>query len=163
ALAYDWLHDQLPPELRTRARGRWKAWLDWYRAKGYRAHQPGSNYHAGYLLSATMIAIAEDGDAQDRGALGREGACKRWGQEKAAALGDSGVLAGGDWPEGWQYGPLAAAEYALGARVARAAGIDVPGAARWLGAMLKHHVHALSPSGGLFAGGDLEDEVTNAK
>src|SRR3954469_12389160 len=53
ALAYDWLHDQMSPELRDKARHRWKAWLAWYREKGYRVETPGTNYHAGYLFAAT--------------------------------------------------------------------------------------------------------------
>ncbi|HEY5920459.1 MAG TPA: hypothetical protein VIV11_02255, partial [Kofleriaceae bacterium] len=70
ALAYDWLHGHplLTPELKARARQRWKAWLDWYREKGYRATSPGSNYHAGYLIAATTIAIAQAGDAGPDGA-----------------------------------------------------------------------------------------------
>src|SRR5439155_26916109 len=68
ALAYDWLHDQLPEPVRAHARARWKAWLDWYRAKGYRAHGAGTNYHAGYALAATLIAIAQGGEAGGDGA-----------------------------------------------------------------------------------------------
>ena len=37
----------------TKARERWKAWLAWYREKGYRKDTPGTNYHAGYLFAAT--------------------------------------------------------------------------------------------------------------
>src|SRR5262249_43755108 len=62
ALAYDWLYAQMSPELRAHARARWKAWLDWYRAKGYRAHQAGTNYEAGYALAETLIALAQHGD-----------------------------------------------------------------------------------------------------
>jgi hypothetical protein len=161
ALAYDWLHDQMPPALRERARARWKAWLDWYREHGYRAHDPGSNYQAGYLLSATMIAIAEAGEGDS--ALWREVADTMWGKEMASAFSDEGVLRGGDWPEGWQYGPLAVAEYALAARVARGAGIEVNGVSTWLSAVLRRHVYGLSPSDGVFAGGDTEDETPNIK
>jgi hypothetical protein len=159
ALTYDWLHDQMPPALRERARARWKAWLDWYREHGYRAHNPGSNYHAGYLISATMIAIAQAGEGD--GALWREVADTMWGKEMAAAFSDDGVLHGGDWPEGWQYGPLAVAEYALAARVARGAGIEVKGVSQWLSALLKRHVYGLSPADGVYAGGDTEDEKAN--
>jgi MYXO-CTERM domain-containing protein len=161
ALAYDWLHDQMPPALRERARARWKAWLDWYREHGYRAHDPGSNYHAGYLISATMIAIAEAGEGDS--ALWREVADTMWGKEMAVALSDDGVLRGGDWPEGWQYGPLAVAEYSLAARVARGAGIPVNGVSTWLSALLRRHVYGLSPADGVYAGGDTEDETPNLK
>jgi hypothetical protein len=159
ALAYDWLHDMMPPAMREKARKRWKAWLDWYRASGYRAHNPGANYHAGYLLSATMIAIAEAGEGDP--ALWTEVADTMWGKEMAVALTEDGVLHGGDWPEGWQYGPYSVSEYALGARVMRGAGVDVPGVAPWLHALLLRHVYALAPSDLVYPGGDTEDEAPN--
>ncbi len=162
ALAYDWLYDQLSPELRAHARARWKAWLALYLQKGYRPHTPGSNYHAGFLIASTAIAIAQAGEAgADGAALWRTVADEMWGKEMAVALSDDGVLLGGDWPEGWQYGPLAVASYALGARIAARAGIEVRGVPRWLGSVLKHHVYALSPADGLYAGGDTEDEMAN--
>jgi hypothetical protein len=157
ALAYDWLHDHplMTPELAARARERWAAWIDWYRDKGYRANSPGSNYHAGYLIAATMIAIAQAGEADDAGtALWQFVADQLWNKDMAAALSQEGVLAGGNWPEGWQYGPLSIAEIALGARVMREAGVDVPGIAPWLASVMRHHVYALTPSDRVFAGGD---------
>lgn len=166
ALAYDWLHDApgMTPELRARARQRWKAWLAWYAAKGYRADKPGTNYYTGYLIAATMIAIAEHGEAgSDGDALWRLVADKMWKKDMAGAFAPGGILDGGDWPEGWQYGPLSVAEIALGARVMREAGVNVPGVDRWLAALLRHAVYSLAPDGGVFAGGDLEDETPNAK
>ncbi|HUJ60267.1 MAG TPA: hypothetical protein VLX92_17290 [Kofleriaceae bacterium] len=161
ALAYDWLHDQMSPAQRAHARERWKAWLDWWRDHGYRSHSPGTNYHAGYALAATFIAIAQGGEAgPDGAALWRDVADRIWSSEISSVLGDDGMLAGGDWPEGWQYGPLSVAEYALGARVMKRAGVDVH-AERWLAALLQHHVYALSPGDGLYAGEDTESETAN--
>ena len=158
AIAYDWLRELMPPALRDRARARWKAWLGWYREKGYRHDTAGTNYHAGYLLAATAIAIAEAGDAgSDGSALWREVAEKMWGRDMAAAFSDDGVLAGGAWPEGWQYGPLSVAEIALGARLMRGAGVPV-NTARWLDQLLRIHVYGLTPGDGVFAGGDTDDE-----
>lgn len=164
ALAYDWLHDApgMTPALRAHARARWKAWLDWWRDHGYRAHTAGTNYHAGYALAATMIAIAQGGEAgADGAALWHDVAGTIWGKEIAGALADGGVLDGGDWPEGWQYGPLSVAELALGARVMRKAGVEVPGVTRWLDALLRRDVYALSPGDGVYAGGDTEAETPN--
>jgi hypothetical protein len=164
ALAYDWLHDApgMTPELRARARARWKAWLAWYSEHGYRAHNAATNYHAGYVIAATMIAIAEAGEAgDDSAALWRDVSETMWKKEIAGVLADGAPLDGGDWPEGWQYGPLSVAEYSLGARVMKRAGVDVPGVQRWLGALLERHVHALSPGGGVYAGGDTEAETPN--
>jgi uncharacterized protein (TIGR03382 family) len=162
ALAYDWLHDApgMTPELQARARRRWAAWLAWFEHSGYHPHDPGSNYHAGYLLAATMIAVAQAGEAGDAGrALWRDVADRMWGKEMAAAWAPGGPLDGGDWDEGWQYAPLAVAEYALGARIVRAHGVRVDGAAGWLDSVLRRHVYALTPSDRLWAGGDFDSEA----
>ncbi|HEX3758364.1 MAG TPA: hypothetical protein VHW23_06640 [Kofleriaceae bacterium] len=159
ALAYDWLYDQLSPELRARARQRWAAWLAWYREKGYRARDPGNNYQAGYLISATMIAIAEAGEGDP--ALWSWVADELWGKDMASALSSGGILDGGDWAEGWQYGPLSVAEYALATRVARRAGIPVAGVAPWLAGLMRRTVYALSPGDRVYAGGDTENEEPN--
>jgi hypothetical protein len=162
ALAYDWLHDHpaMTPQLLAHARQRWAAWLDWYRDNGYRAHQPGSNYQAGYLAAATLIAVAQGGEAGEAGGgLWRFVADELWGKDMAAALAGGGILDGGDWPEGWQYGPLSVAHYALAARVARRAGIEIAGIDAWLGSVLRHHVYALSPGDRVHVGQDCEPET----
>ncbi|HEY4055786.1 MAG TPA: hypothetical protein VGM39_04230 [Kofleriaceae bacterium] len=159
ALAYDWLYSQLPEPVRARARSRWSAWLTWYRDKGYRARQAGTNYQAGYLAAATMIAVAQAGDAKDTSTLWTFVADQLWGHDMAEALAPGGILDGGDWPEGWQYGPLSIAHYALAARVATKAGISVPGMQRWLHAVLQRHLYALSPSDKLYVAQDTEAET----
>lgn len=159
ALAYDWLYDQIAPELRARARQRWSSWLTWYREHGYRARAPGNNYQAGYLISATLISIAEAGEGDP--ALWSLVTDELWGKDMAAALAAGGILDGGDWAEGWQYGPLSVAEYALAARVARRAGIPVAGTEPWLASLLRRHVYALSPADRVYAGGDTEEEAAN--
>ena len=165
ALAYDWLHDApgMTPALRLHARELWAAWLAWYRDKGYRARVPGSNYQAGYLAAATMIAIAQGGEAAEQSGdkLWAFVADDLWGKDMAAALAPGGILDGGDWPEGWQYGPLAVAHYALAARIARRAGIKVDGVEVWLGSLLRRHVHGLSPGERVYVGQDTEHEEAN--
>jgi hypothetical protein len=161
AIAYDWLHDApgMTAELRARARQRWAAWLAWYERGGYHAHDPGSNYQAGYLLAATTIAIAQAGEAGEPGReLWRLVADRMWNKDMAAAWSAGSVLDGGDWDEGWQYGPLAVASYALAARIARPHGLRVDGVADWLGAMLRRHVYALNPGDRLWVGGDFDSE-----
>ena len=157
AIAYDWLYDKLSPDVRAKARGRWKAWLDWYREKGYRPATPGTNYHAGYALTLALVAIAERGDDDSLW----QPAVDMWTKQIAPAFAEGGVLDGGDWPEGWQYGPLAVAELALGLRAFHGVGVDIPGGGRWLDALLQRHVYALSPAGGVYAGGDTEAETAN--
>jgi uncharacterized protein (TIGR03382 family) len=162
AIAYDWLHNApgMTPQLRARARQRWAAWLASFKDKGYHPRDPGSNYHAGYLLAATLIAIAQGGEAAEESGpvLWKLVADEMWGKDMTAALSSGGVLDGGDWNEGWQYGPLAVAEYSLAARVAQANGIAVPGVAAWLSSVLRRHVYALTPGDRLWAGGDFDDE-----
>ena len=70
ALAYDWLHDApgVDAELLALARKRFKAWTDWYAENGYRARSPGTNYNAGYVFAATLIAVAQGGEAGEDGA-----------------------------------------------------------------------------------------------
>jgi hypothetical protein len=164
ALAYDWLHEHplMTADLKARARQRWKAWLAWYKTDGYRATEPGSNYHAGYLISATMIAIAEAGDAgADGTALWKHVADVMWGKEMANALSTDGILSGGNWPEGWQYGPLSVAEYSLAARVMKGAGVEITGISQWLSSLLRHHVYSLTPSDKVYPTGDNEAETPN--
>ncbi len=165
ALAYDWLHDApgMTPALRQRARQRWAAWLTWYRKHGYRARNAGTNYQAGYLAAATLVAVAQAGEAaeEDGPRLWAFVADELWGKDMAAALATGGILDGGDWPEGWQYGPLAVAEYALSARIARAAGIRVDGVEPWLASVFRRHVYGLSPADRVYPGGDTEDEQAN--
>lgn len=162
ALAYDWLHAHpaMTAELKANARKRWAAWLAWYREKGYRSRHPGNNYHAGYLIAATLIAVAQGGEAGEEGAaLWRHVADELWAKDMARAFAQGGVLDGGDWPEGWQYGPLAVASYALSARVARRAGIEVAGVDAWLGSMLRRHVYGLSPGDRAHVGQDTGVET----
>lgn len=164
ALAYDWLHDHplMTDALRARARERWAAWTSWYLANGYRARSPSTNYHAGYLAAVTFIAIAqaqEGGRESDQ--LWRLVADEIWGKDMTTALAAGGVLDGGDWGEGWQYAPLSIAEYAAAARAMADQGVALPRVQPWLDDVLRRHVYALSPGGGVFVGGDTQAETAN--
>ncbi len=165
ALAYDWLHSApgMTPQLRQHARELWAAWIAWYREKGYRARVPGSNYQAGFLAAATMIAIAQGGEAAEQSGdkLWAFVADELWAKDMAPAFAPGGILDGGDWPEGWQYGPLAVAHYSLAARIARRAGIKVDGVEAWLASVLRRHVHGLSPGERVYVGQDTEHEQAN--
>jgi hypothetical protein len=109
-----------------------------------------------------LIAVAQAGEAGEEGTkLWRYVADELWNKDMKAALAPGGILDGGDWPEGWQYGPLSVTSYALAARVAKRAGIPVEGVDRWLDAMLKRHVYAMSPADQVYPGGDTESERAN--
>ena len=165
ALAYDWLHDHpgMTEELRARARKRWKAWTDWYLDHGYRPRSPGTNYHAGYLLAATLIAIAQGNEAGRVGASFWDHVSETlWGKDMAKAFAPGGVLDGGDWGEGWQYGPLAVMSYAFAARAMKEQGVEIEGVDRWLEALMKRNVHGLTPGDEVFVGGDTSVEPAHA-
>jgi hypothetical protein len=165
ALAYDWLHDApgVSEELRARSRSRFDAWMNYYTTSGYLRRMPGANYQAGYLFAATLIAIAEAGEA---GAAGdAHWATVRddiWGTDMAAALEPGGVLDGGDWPEGWQYAPLSVLEYSLAARALSENGLSVAGAERWASSLVPRFAHALTPgTRQMYPAGDSETESAN--
>ena len=164
ALAYDWLHDfpGVDEALRARARQRFRAWTDWYLANGYRARSPGTNYNAGYVFAATSIAVAQGGEAGPDGT-------RLWNhvvndlllKDLLPAMTRDGVMVGGDWDEGWQYGPLSVAEYALSLRAVARYGLDVTRAAPWLNSLVTRHVYGLVPGGGVgrtYAVGDTQTE-----
>jgi hypothetical protein len=167
ALAYDWLHDApgVTESLRAHARQRFDAWSTYYSTQGYLRAQPGANYQAGYAFAATLIAIAEGGEA---GAAGdAHWANVRdviWKRDLLPAFGPGGVLEGGDWPEGWQYGPLSVLEHALGARALRDNGLNVDAAATWASALPWRFAYGQTPATELaFAGGDSDTDTPYRK
>ncbi len=164
ALAYDWLHDfpGVDEPLRARARQRFKAWTDWYLDNGYRARSAGTNYQAGYFFAATLIAVAQGGEAGADGAqLWNHVVDNLFRRDVLPAMRGDGVLVGGDWGEGWQYGPLSVAEYSLAARTMQRYGLDISDVESWLESLVMRHVYALAPGNRAqtFAVGDTESEV----
>ncbi|MBK7659201.1 MAG: hypothetical protein IPJ28_08640 [Betaproteobacteria bacterium] len=159
AIAYDWLAGAglIDETTRARARQRFKAWTDWYAAKGYRARHPGNNYHAGYFFSATLIAIAQGSEAGPEGTrFWRLVVDQMFGREMLPAARD-GLLVGGDWGEGWQYAPLSVASYSLAARAIAKYGVDVRPLDAWLDDVALRHLHARTPGGAdTFVGGDTQ-------
>ena len=165
AIAYDWLHDApgVSESLRAHARDRFAAWVDYYSASGYLRDMPGANYQAGYLFAATLIAIAEAGEAGAAGdAHWATVKDSIWGRDMAGAFVSGGVLDGGDWPEGWQYGDLSVLEYSLAARALLDNGEDVPGAAAWTDALVLRFLHGLTPTTRqVYTAGDTDDSTIN--
>lgn len=161
AIAYDWLHDHplMTPALREHARERFTQWLTWYKKTGYHNRHGGSNYHAGYVLAATLVAVAIGGEGGDFShELWAHMRDDIWGTDMAKALGPRGLLDGGDFREGWQYAPLSVAEYALSYRVAAQHGISVAGVDSWLQAMYVRTIHARSGARDSIAvGGDYQE------
>jgi hypothetical protein len=163
ALAYDWLHDApgVDDALRAKARGRFKAWVDWYADQGYLKDTAGSNYHAGYVFAKALIAVAaagEDGGVSD--AYFAQVSDVHLGKEIIkGGLAKTGVLTGSDWPEGWQYGPLSVLEYALTARAIEEHGGSFPEMHAWASDLTLDYLYAVPPNkSGVFTDGDVDND-----
>lgn len=163
ALAYDWLHDApgVDDALRTQSRACFKAWIDWYTKDGYLNDLPGANYHAGFVVAKALIAVAEggeDGATSDR--IWTETVDDVFAKQIVGkGLAPKGAMSGGDWPEGWQYGPLSVLHYALAARALEEQGVALPAVDQWLSDLALRFVHGLTPGrAGAYVGGDTSDE-----
>ncbi len=163
ALAYDWLHDApgVSETLLAHARERFDAWVTYYAQQGYLRDLPGANYEAGYAFATTLIAIAEGGEAGSAGdthwSIAKE---TIWGKDLAPALAPGGVLEGGDWPEGWQYGPLSVLELGLAARAMGDNGFPIANASTWADSLVLRFANGLTPSTQQpFAGGDTQADT----
>jgi hypothetical protein len=161
ALAYDWLHDApgVTESLRARSRARFDAWSTFYSTSGYLRDVPGANYQAGYVFAATLMAIAEAGEA---GAAGdAHWANVRdviWKADMVPAFAEGGVLEGGDWPEGWQYGPLSVLEHSLAARAMQDNGMPIAGASSWASSLPLRFAYGLTPvTNQTYVAGDSDD------
>ena len=167
ALMYDWLHDApgVDETLRAHARARFKAWTDWYDTDGYLNKTPGSNYHAGYVFAKTLIAVAEGNeDGATSNAYWNDVVTNIFPNQMIAdGLSAKGALAGGDWPEGWQYGTMSVMSYALAARALEEQGVAFPEMRAWADALTVRYLHGMNPAkDGMYVGGDLDDPRVDA-
>src|SRR6185295_1833330 len=172
ALAYDWLHDApgVDEALRAHTRLCLTNWVDYYTEAGYHRDEAGSNYNAGYVIGKSLTAIAFAGE---NGANGD----RQWTETVDDLFGKlligkglagsadpvgkpAGVMVGGDWGQGWQYGPLSVLEYAAAARAVEEAGAPLPEMDAWTNSLFVHLAHSLvPPQDGIFnSDGDLETE-----
>ncbi len=160
AIAYDWMHDApgVDSQLLQTSRDRFKAWVDWEEANGYLHDVAGSNYQAGYVIGKSMIAIAASGE--DDGSAAKYWADvvdTMWNKENLGpkGAGAGGPLAGGDWPEGWEYGELGVLEYAMSLRAVEEQGASLPAGHDYFSALGLNYEYALTPDQkGFFIGGD---------
>ena len=167
ALGLDWLHDApgVDDGLRAHAISRLDEWGDWYEhgspkcvaapQGGYLNSLATSNYFAGYLLASWAAAIAVGNDDATVGP-------KLWA--RATRLSDTILapaltadLAGGDQPEGWEYGELTAASWAVASAAAAENG-HAPFANGYLHDLIALHLYALHPGNREFLdSGDHQD------
>lgn len=169
ALAYDWLHDApgVDEALRAQTRTCLTSWIDYYSRRGYLRDEPGANYNAGFVVGKTLAAIAlggENGPDGDR--MWREVVDGIFGEllvgrglaGQTTTLGAPvGVLVGGDWAEGWQYGPLGVLEYAAAASAMADQGVSHPELADWASSLIVRYIHGTVPRlDGQYVGGDFD-------
>jgi len=162
AIAYDWLHDTpaMTDELRKRAVDRLVAWAHWFGENGYSHDEAISNYYVGYFGAVAFAGIAAQGDdprAMDLLRLAQ----RMFDGEIVPAY--TRKLAGGDFPEGWQYGDMVGAVLAIfvdaegadGTSRGRSALDDLP----WLRQTIAFRAHALLPDGKhMLDSGDWSDK-----
>jgi len=156
ALGYDWLHDAagMTPKLRAHLVARLTTWLAWYQKSGYHRDQPGTNYFLGYAATQILAGLAIGGEAPVADGWLADARERLLGGLVLPFL--RVVFAGGDYPEGWQYGELYAAQLSLVADAWRTAtGVPLAKQLPWLAAVPTHHLHALLPDGkSVYDGGD---------
>src|SRR5579862_2543461 len=173
ALAYDWLHEAPgATALLQQARDCFRAWITFYTANGYLADEPDANYEAGYVGAKTLISIAEageDGASSDQfwtetvdtvftkeligNGLAQDTGGVPMGYKK-------GAMVGGDWAEGWQYGPLSVVEYAFATRALEEQGVTLAPMDAWASDVALREIYGLLPDlSGQYVGGDCDDDT----
>jgi len=170
ALVYDWLSGAPGVEsaLLEQTRACLGAWSDFYTKQGYHHDQAGANYNAGFIIGKALTAIAIGADGGADGHLWNEIVDTQFqklliGEGLAGASGEigtaAGALVGGDWAEGWQYGPLSVLEYAVAARALEEHGASLPEMDAWTNSLAVRYVHGTVPGlDGQWVGGDFDDE-----
>lgn len=107
ALGYDLIYPELTPALKTRLINSMNLWVSKVESDGFETGNefPVGNYYAGYYMAKALVAIGTEGDNAQAPAMwtswlnqnhlgGVQPYYTKW-------------MAGGGWPEGWDYGPLA--------------------------------------------------------
>ncbi|HXX69850.1 MAG TPA: hypothetical protein VEK07_21900 [Polyangiaceae bacterium] len=105
AVGYDWLSPALDATTAAAVQASLEAWISWYDASGFINDEPIGNYFAGYLFAKGAAAIALQGADPSADTWWSDITTTMWPQLAGPAYGT--WLAGGGWPEGWEYGPLA--------------------------------------------------------
>src|SRR3984957_7338060 len=102
AIGYDWLRPALDAATKASVQAALDAWITWNDASGFVRDEPVGNYFAGDLFAKGAAAIALDGDDAQSASWWTDITTRMWPPLAAPAY--KAALAGGGWPEGWQYG-----------------------------------------------------------
>src|SRR5262249_26303508 len=171
ALTYDWLYDApgVTDALRAQTLTCLTAWNDFYTGYGYHHDQAGANYNAGFVIAKALTAIAIGTDGGADGHLWNEVLTDQMGKllvgeglagTTGAVGAPAGAMVGGDWLEGWQYGPLSVLEYAVAARALEDQGATLPELDAWVDSLIVRYIHGTVPSrDGQWVGGDFDDQT----
>jgi hypothetical protein len=124
SIGYDWLYRALSPALRARVAAAIERWLGAFERAGFERQFPQGNYFAGYYAAKAYAGIALSGDSAGGAALLADWRDRV--QDRLVAPYYARNLAGGGWPEGWNYGPVAGVNMSLPALAARTGlGVDL--------------------------------------
>ena len=119
SIGYDWLYPALGTSLRKRVATAIERWLGDFERAGFERQFPQGNYFAGYYAAKAYAGIALSGDTAGGATLLAD-----WRDRIQSGLVQpyyAANLAGGGWPEGWNYGPIAGLNMSLPALAARTA------------------------------------------
>lgn len=147
ALVYDWLHENpaLTDTAKKKIVGRVYTYGKWYRKAGYRNSDAIGNHYMGHFASIAAAGAAFAGD-DPKGAELRGIARKMWKKEVIPAY---RAMAGGDFPEGFQYARTIAPSIALFVDAESRAPGGSPKLAEelpWLKETVAFQIHALHPA-----------------
>jgi hypothetical protein len=169
ALTYDWLYSAPGASaLVTQTQVCLTSWIDYYTGYGYHNTEAGANYNAGYVVAKSLGAIALGTDGGADGHLWTQVLDDDFamivignGLVEMSAVGTpAGVMVGGDWGEGWEYGPLSVVEYAASAAALETSGASLPPMDTWAGSLVLRDLYATTPPGTFVYCGNGDCDIT---
>ena len=171
ALTYDWLYSApgVTPALLQQTQVCLSNWVDYYTAYGYHNTEAGGNYNAGYIVAKAFAAVAIGTDGNSDGHLwsqviDNDFASLLVGTGLAGSDGGvgtpAGVMLGGSWGEGWQYGPLSVLEYAASATALELSGASLPAMDAWANSLVLRNIYATTPGSGFEWCGTADCDIT---
>ena len=145
AFGYDWLYPALSAATKSDVVSSMNAWIDWYDQSGFINNDPIGNYFAGYFLAKTTAALATNGDNPNSSTYWNDVVTRMWGtlvQPQFASR-----MAGGGWPEGWEYGKKSVLSFAEALwAVQTATGLDWWKQLPFAGDQAEYQMHFAWPS-----------------
>ncbi|HWD21186.1 MAG TPA: PKD domain-containing protein [Verrucomicrobiae bacterium] len=161
ALGCDWLYGYpgLTASLRSQLAAMLVRWSDYWKANGYRADDPASNYAEGGYVSRTLTALALGAGRDTNGPrLLSEITAFRQANVLPVITNASDSYAGGFWAEGWNYGQQAARNLILAGLALETAGTGTIAPERqWAGEVINSLISEQPSQRLIYDGGDWYD------